>query len=315
MNKDVTAFKISANLKYGNKVDFGTAEEACELIKKYPVLYPSLPTELRYDKSVALAFCDGNGEPYRQYLSRCDGPIYDRIPAAEYDGKIWLYGKIDFGPLAQDKEVLEQIGKNSLSGFIDFTDGNYNEKALGAVLGEYPEFIINAYTYWLGRISGDAKLVEHIRVKYELFNEPSDIELTFYKCVELLQAYCPKSESGYFNLLCCCTRFNDHYGKNYVKFMRKTIRGLSVELQRELVWRCFFLAQFVRYDDLEQNVVKTIAEFCPIAAEYLPDEALLRFKLKPRGLKDGDMRSVCLGCNRCDFIKYFYEEDYSTKEG
>lgn len=312
MDKDVTALKIIANLKYSNKVDFGDCEHALELIKQYPVLYPYLPTELRYNKQIAVAFCQYSGKLYAEYLSRCDAPFYSRRLASEYDNRIWLDGKIDFGPLARDKDVLAVIGQNSLCRFLDFTDDTYDEKALGSVLGESPQFIVNAYAYWLSRIALDAKQTEHLRVKYELYNQPDATELTFYKCLELIQTYCTKSEASYFYLLSCRTQFSEHFGNDYVDVMRQMLRSLSVDLQKVLVQRYYFLAKFIRADDLDTDVAQTIADFCPIGAEILPDELLLRYRLTPRGLNEDEMRSACRSCGRCDFIRYFDEITYAN---
>lgn len=305
---DVTARRILANIKYGNPVDFGTFEEALALVEKFPVLYPKLPEEYRADKRMAVAFCVNNGRYYKEYYDARDSKyVYNRRIASEYDGCAVLEGMVEFGVLLKNVDVLKAIVANDVARFITFSPETYDEAVVLEVLKEDPALIVNVHEYWREHISEEKhkKLVEHLRMKYELLNMPSSNELSFFKCLELISIACPEDERAYLHIFFAEEGYDNHFGKDNLAVMRKVFRRVNPEIRNSLVWRYYYLARFIRSDELDEGLAKDIAKWCAIASEILSDEARIRNHLMPQGLSDEEMKARCKHCQRCSMFMGF----------
>jgi hypothetical protein len=215
---------------------------------------------------------------------------------------------VDLGEWTKDVDILVLAMQNDCYGDWDIssvgrfqiTENNYDEKAFKEAIKLFPQIVCRVYYYWVEHIKNCPKIIESIRVRYELYNQPNDEELALFHCFDMIESSNEKAISQLFSA---------HYILNYVAFnpdhvevIKKIFARLDVSKQNLLASMYYYYAKYISKADMDKDLEKIIATDCPIAANILSDAAILKYNLKDCVSDDEAIKS-CAGCQRCSLVR------------
>lgn len=293
--------------KYGNKNNlFSTYEDSLELVKQYPIVFSVIPQKFK-DKALVMAFLQANKvwvdkynavvaqerEADKQYAAK---GIYRSHPKGrflEFTDNAFVDSGADLGTFLKDESVLIAVLDNDYP--FGFTKDSYDEKTVVKVLKTHHKLMWYVYDYWKDHIKECPNVVEWLRVKYELYNMPDDLELAFFKCFSLTQPDNKKNIMQLFAALYDDLIVPMPTSTNNAEIMANVLSLLDAETQNFVVSLFYSCVKFMKKGILDRDLEQDIVNICPIAGDILSDEAILKYKLTQ---SDTD-KDVCKKCEEC----------------
>ena len=319
---EINGKMICLQYKYGNKNNyFSTYEETMEMVKKYPIVYTIIPEQFK-DKEMTIAFLRANGKWIKEYKKMREEELkIDREDAQ--NGRVRVFDKGRFTHLKNNAFVdetfdLEEWTKDvdvlvtaieqdcygewftNRVGLFALTKQNYDEKALVEAIRRFPQTACRLYSYWMEHIEENPTMIESIRVKYELYNEPETYELALFKCFNIIGDKYPQATA--ILIACAYGELESQVNSDHIEIMRKILSGIDEEAQNTLVELNFSFVKYLRKGILRNDIEIVIAKSCPIAGDILSNEAVLKYKLEQSETEE-ERQKKCGYCAKCQLAR------------
>ena len=81
--------------------------------------------------------------------------------------------------------------------------------------------------------------------------------------------------------------------------LTEAFRTMTSEMRYSIATDFYYALQYLKASEVDDNLAQRVIHECPIAANLLPDEQVLKNDLK---VKICDIKSACAECDKC-FIK------------
>lgn len=319
MNIQENGQNLILEYKYGKKDVFSSYEQSKELIKKYPILIKILPHKYM-DKEMIMTFVKANKEWIDQYnsleessekrltelaekniiaLERKD--IYNHIKM-----NALIRERVDFGECMKDEDVLLALDDmegerwNILySDYYELTPNNYDEKIWEKVVKKSPRMATRLYSFWCDNIGNDKKLIEHIKVKYKLFNNPKNSELALYKCFDIVKQ---EEAIAYIYLAFSVNEGLGIVDADHENISKEIFKKFDDNTKKFLIHNFYYNLRFMSKEDIDAELAVTVKENCDIAGDLLSDEYVLKYDLE-KSINEEEMQKKCRDCQKCLFAK------------
>ena len=319
---EINGKMICLQYKYGNKNNyFSTYEETMEMVKKYPIVYKIIPEQFK-DKEMTIAFLRANGEWIREYkkmrekeleIEREDRKngrvrVFDKGRFTHLTNNAFVDETFDLGKWTKDADVLVTAMEQDCYGewftnqvgLFALNEQNYDEKVLAEAIRHFPQTACRLYSYWMEHIEENPTMIESIRVKYELYNEPEAYELALFKCFNIIDDKYPQTTA--ILIACAYEELESQVNSDHIEIMRKILSGIDEEAQNTLVELNFSFVKYLRKGILRNDIETVIAKSCPIAGDILSNEAVLKYKLEQSETEE-ERQKKCGYCSKCQLAR------------
>lgn len=283
--------------------------KAIELIKKYPLLVKSFPSEIQKNKEVAIAFIKANDfyeQENRKILSGSYVGRHTMLSGAYSRGKIAhlkLNGLISPHGIGvccdginqevldvwfADIDIVEKFVNSYMSGWVELSDSMFEKIDHKRFLEQYPQYIYVLQRYFISKAENDSKLVEHIKRRFGLVNDVENHAVAVMATYEMIMTYDEKFTAKLID------SYNSFVLAPYIK---ELLISAPKKLRDEIIKSNIKTAYYIS-DELEndEEIVDYICKNCPKAGDILSDEIVLKRGLKRTTL---DEEEICCGCEYC----------------
>lgn len=283
---------------------FETKEKTLEVIERYPVLISQLDEEYLNDRETILTYVKSNLTFLEKYYSLKvelfeDHNVENEMRKIKRDANIitkvdfWF----DFHPY--DDELLTLLLDNRMWCCVHYTDSTYNEKQMLKALGKHSDLIYALFDYWSEKLSVDRKAATSAKERYNTSDDENYSYLALRKCMELVSKLDNQKEI-YIRLFSYA--FGYDYQARYMltdAALSEAFRTMTSEMRYSIATDFYYALQYLKASEVDDNLAQRVIHECPIAANLLPDEHVLRNGLK---VKVCDIKSSCAECDKC-FIR------------
>lgn len=304
-----TGAKLAVMYRFGMMPDlFKTKEQTIDIINKYPVLVSSLSEEHLKDREIILAYIKANLayiDKYialRQALYDCtdeeDDSIRRDIQSIKKNANIDNVGAFWFEYHSYDEEIVSLLINDRMWKCVHYTNDTYNETQILKMMEQYPDLIYPFFDYLSERLAKDPKAATSAKEKYNTSNDENYSYLAFRKCIDAVSKL-KNAKELYLRLLTLA--FDLDYDAKYASgnnFIEQCFRLLNQEMRHNICKEFYYVAQYLSASEIDDAFATHIIEQCPIAANLLPDEQVLKNNLK---VKISDAQNECRKCNKCIF--------------
>ena len=280
---------------------FETKEKTLEVIERYPVLVSQLNEEYLKDREIILTYVKSNLAFLDKYYSLkakrydYDG-VDNELRQIKRDANIitkvdfWF----DFHPY--DDELLSILLDSRMCRCVHYTDDTYNERQMLKAHGKYIDLIYPLFDYWSDKLSVDNKTATSAKERYNTSDDENYSYLALRKCMELISKLDNQKEI-YIRLFSYA--FCHDYKARYMltdAALSEAFKTLTSEMRCDIASSFYYALQYLRASEVDDNLAQMVIHECPIAANLLPDEQVLKNGLKT---KICDIKSACAECDKC----------------
>ena len=294
--------KLAVMYKMGALPDlFETKEKTLKIIERYPILISQLDEEYLKDREIILTFVKSNLTFLEKYYS-LKAELFEDHNAENKMRKIKRDANIitkvdfwfDFHPY--DDELLTLLLDSRMWCCVHYTDSTYNEKQMLKALGKHSDLIYALFDYWSEKLSVDRKAATSAKERYNTADDENYSHLALRKCMELVSKLDNQKEI-YIRLFSYA--FGYDYQARYMLIdaaLSEAFRTLTPKMRYSIASDFYYALQYLRASEVDDNLAWKVIHECPIAANLLPDEHVLKNGLK---VKVCDVKSACAECDKC----------------
>ena len=294
--------KLAVMYKMGALPDlFETKEKTLKVIERYPVLVSQLNEEYLKDREIILTYVKSNLAFLDKYYS-LKAKQFDDDNAENEMRKIKRDANIitivdfwfDFHPY--DNELLSILLDSRMCRCVHYTDDTYNEKQMLKALGKHSDLIYPLFDYWSDILSVDNKAATSAKERYNTSDDENYSYLALRKCMEIVSKLDNQKEI-YIRLFSYAFCYD--YKARYMltdAALSDAFRALTSEMRYSIASDFYYALQYLRASEVDDNLAQMVIRVCPIAANLLPDEQVLKNGLK---VKVCDTKSTCTECYKC----------------
>ena len=287
---DIEAPKSGAKLAVMYKMGalpelFETKEKTLEVIERYPVLISQLDEEYLNDRETILTYVKSNLTFLEKYYSLKaelfeDHNVENEMRKIKRDANIitkvdfWF----DFHPY--DDELLTLLLDGRMWRCVHYTDSTYNDKQMLKALGKHSDLIYALFDYWSEKLSVDRKAATSAKERYNTSDDENYSYLALRKCMELVSKLKNQKEI-YIRLFSYA--FSYDYQARYMltdAALSEAFRTMTSEMRYSIASDFYYALQYLKASEVDDNLAQRVIHECPIAANLLPDEQVLKNCLK-----------------------------------